>query len=126
MLFWRVMTTAKSLVIEKMGLKPLILLSYNHYLSPQLRESRTGLLPKFSVSGYKLTSCTNVNRGVIGGGGRVYLTCLLPLKSLANPPLQVPYECCKISVQTEMLYHSRLTGWTACSTRPLTFCGTGF
>lgn len=28
-------------------------------------------------------------RGVIRGGGRVYLICLLPGKSLANPPLQV-------------------------------------
>jgi hypothetical protein len=35
-----------------------------------------------------LISCNDVNWGLFVGWGRVYLTCLLPFKLLANPPLQ--------------------------------------
>jgi hypothetical protein len=37
---------------------------------------------------FNLRSCTNVNKGICRGGGRVYLTYLQALKLLANPPLQ--------------------------------------
>ncbi|MEG4620380.1 hypothetical protein QUA63_17370 [Microcoleus sp. M2_D2] len=37
----------------------------------------------------KLKSCTNLNKGLLVGLGRVYLTYLQPERLLANPPLQV-------------------------------------
>jgi Domain of unknown function (DUF4347)/FG-GAP-like repeat/RTX calcium-binding nonapeptide repeat (4 copies)/Calx-beta domain len=54
---------------------------------PTVRQGINSL--SHSESRLKPTACTNINMEVICGVGRVYLTCLLPSKSLANPPLQI-------------------------------------
>ncbi|MEG4807957.1 hypothetical protein QUA82_10035 [Microcoleus sp. F8-D3] len=43
----------------------------------------------YLCSRFQLTSCSNVNKEIFSGGGRVYITCLLPLSLLVNPPLQL-------------------------------------
>jgi Domain of unknown function (DUF4347) len=55
-------------------------------ICPTVRQGINSL--SHSESRLKPTACTNINMEVICGVGRVYLTCLLPSKSLANPPLQ--------------------------------------
>ncbi len=40
-------------------------------------------------TGFLLRSCSNVNKGIFGGGGRVYLTYLQPERLSVNPPLQL-------------------------------------
>jgi hypothetical protein len=53
------------------------------------RCSGSGISISDSTRRFKLRSCSNVIKEIIRGGGRVYLTCLQALKSLANPPLQL-------------------------------------
>jgi hypothetical protein len=45
-------------------------------------KSRKPALPKISF-------CSNVNKRIFRGGGRVYRTCLQALRLLANPPLRL-------------------------------------
>ncbi len=47
------------------------------------------LLVAFTQSPIKLRYCTNINKGIFRGVGRVFFTCLQALRVLVNPPLQV-------------------------------------
>jgi hypothetical protein len=74
---------------------------------PEVRQGINSLAN--SKSRLKLTSCTNVNKGIFRGGGRVYLTCLQALKLLANPPLRLIANGARSQLKpTEILILSRL------------------
>ena len=56
----------------------------------------------------QLRSCSNVNKGIFGGGGRVYLTYLQPERLSVNPPLQLIENGARSQIPAEVVLLSRM------------------